>query len=300
MRGALTDLLRVKSQHPNIKTLLSIGGGGDASNNFPEVVANTDAVDRFTSSAKQLIEKYDLDGIDSRCEAQRPSTSSNNKPVDWEHPKNLAQGRDYNNLLSALRKALPRSLLSSALPCEEDVLKNIDVCQSAQYLNFINLMAYDFSGPWTKLCGHQAQLFSPKTPYSDAAKTSCDSAVTYLLAQGVSPVNILLGVPAYGRSFHGAQKVGDTYQGGAGDEGTFEYRDLPRQGAKVSFDDKCGATYAVGGDAGFVSYDDPRVVSWKARYVKQKGLVGLFYWTGTGDTNDDRSLVATGWKTLRE
>ena len=179
-------------------------------------------------------------------------------------------------------------------------------------------MTYDFAGPWTKHCGNQAQLFSPTSPHDNAASISCDSSVSYVIKQGVHPSKILLGVPAYGRSFIGAKKPGDSYHGCAGEDGTYEYRDLPRPGAKVVFDEKLGATYCVGGDAGFVSYDDQRCVRAKAAFVKQRGLAGLFYWyvstypvcgstlaklistrTGTGDTNDERSLVTTGAQALR-
>lgn len=159
-------------------------------------------------------------------------------------------------------------------------------------------MCYDFAGPWTDQCGHQSQLFSPKKAHNEASKISCNSAVHYLLSHGVPSGQILLGVPAYGRSFLGAKKVGDHYKGGAGEDGVFEYRDLPRWKAITGFDDQCGATYSVGGDAGFVSYDDPRSVSLKADFVRKNGLGGLFYWTGAGDTHDERSLVATGWRAL--
>ena len=221
--------------------------------------------------------------------------------VNWEHPSNPAQGRDYVNLLSTLRTALPsqRYVLTSALPCGEYNLANINIGQATHFLDYINLMCYDFSGPWTTFCGHQAQLHSPKKPYDDASKISCESAVGYLLSHGVPASKVLIGIPAYGRSFLRAKKAGDPYNGSAGEEGTFEYRDLPRPESKVRFDEECGATHCVGGDAGFVSYDDQKSVQMKAGFVKQKGLGGLFYWTGTADTNDGRSLVATGWQALK-
>ena len=139
-------------------------------------------------------------------------------------------------------------------------------------------MTYDFSGPWTPHAGHHAQLYTPRTPHSDAAALSCDSAVAYLLRQGVPGRKILLGVPAYGRSFRGASGPGDGYDGCAGEEGTFEYRDLPRPGAEVRFDERVGAVCCVGGDAGFVSYDDVRCVRAKAGFARAKGLGGMFYW----------------------
>ena len=159
-------------------------------------------------------------------------------------------------------------------------------------------MTYDFSGPWTGLCGHHAQLFSPKKPHNDAARLSCSSSVKYVQSQGIQARKILLGVPAYGRSFLGASKVGDSFTGHGGEEGTFEYKDLPRPAAVVNFDREAGAVYCVGGDGGFVTYDDPRTVQMKAQFALKEGLGGLFFWTGTGDAQDDTSLVKASYRSL--
>jgi len=221
--------------------------------------------------------------------------------VDWEHPSDSSQGADYVQMLATLRKELPspQYLLTSALPAGEWALKNINLRKASVNLDLINLMAYDFSGPWTDLSGHQSQLYSPSNPHNDAARISCDSAVTYLLYQGVASEKIVLGIPAYGRSFLQATGPGARYSGQGGEDGVFEYRDLPRPGAVVRYDNEATAVYCVGGDGGFVTYDDPTTVRAKAEYAKQKGLGGLFYWTGTGDRNDFQSLVETGYRTLR-
>lgn len=121
----------------------------------------------------------------------------------------------------------------------------------------------------------------------------------YVLGKGVPAEKILLGIPTYGRSFLGARRVGEGFQGHGGDQGVFEYKDLPLPGAEVGFDKDAGAAFCVGGDGGFVTYDDVRSVEAKAAFAKEQGLGGLFYWTGTGDKDDGESLVATGWKGLQ-
>ena len=189
-------------------------------------------------------------------------------------------------------------MLTSALPAGEWALKNIDLAQASIHLDLINLMAYDFSGPWTDACGHHAQLFTPKDPHNDAARLSCSSAVTYLTSRGVPAGKILLGIPTYGRSFLGASKIGDRFSGVGGEEGTFEYKDLPRPGAIVHSDAVAGAVYCVGTESGLVTFDDPSTVKQKAQFARQQGLAGLFFWTGTGDTKDDKSLVETGYRCL--
>ena len=225
----------------------------------------------------------------------------NKLPVDWEHPADAKQGQEYIALLAILRQYLPapQYTLSSALPAGEWALQHINLGHAAQYLDMVNLMAYDYSGPWVNKCGHQAQLFTPHVPHSPEAAISCHSAVSYMLRQGVPPNKILMGVPAYGRSFTGTMGVGHSFSGTAGEEGTFEYRDLPRPGSVEHVDEQIGAAYCVGEDGGFITYDTPQTVKMKAQYVRQNGLGGLFYWTGPGDassiTQQDRSLVFNGF-----
>ena len=193
----------------------------------------------------------------------------------------------------------PDFTLSSALPAGEWALRNINLGRASAFLDLINLMSYDFSGPWVQKTGHHAQLYTPRKPHSPDAVISCQSAVSYMTSQGVPSNKILLGVPAYGRSFTGTRGVGHSYSGSAGEEGTFEFRDLPRPGSKEVVDDKVGAAYCTGGDGGFVTYDTPQTVKMKASYVKQHQLAGLFYWTGTGDSPDkSRSLVVNGYEGL--
>ena len=220
--------------------------------------------------------------------------------VDWEHPSTPGQGQDYVTLLKKVRRELPspRYILTSALPAGQWALTHIDLEKASACLDYVNLMTYDFAGPWTPTCGHHAQLHAPRKPLNDTARVSCSSAIQYVTSQRVPERKILMGVPTYGRSFLGSRRVGDGFNGHGGEEGAFEFRDLPRPGSHVFHDEQCVAAYCVGGDGGFVSFDDQWAVQGKARFAKQRHLGGLFYWTGTGDTNNGRSLVKTGWEVL--
>lgn len=57
-----------------------------------------------------------------------------------------------------------------------------------------------------------------------------------------------------------------------GHDGAFEYKELPRHGTIETFDLERAVAYCVGGDGGFISYDNPETVKVKARYCKEKGL----------------------------
>lgn len=160
-------------------------------------------------------------------------------------------------------------------------------------------MAYDFAGPWTGLSGHASQLFSPEKPANEFAKRSCQAGAQYLISNGVPGDKIVLGIPMFGRSFLGADNIGQAFAGHGGVQGVFPYHELPRPGSQVGFDDDVVAAYCVGGDGGFVSYDDPRTVCRKALFVKDMGLRGLFYWTAVDDTpQGGASLIRAGFAGL--
>jgi chitinase len=177
-------------------------------------------------------------------------------------------------------------------------LKNINVGKASEHVDFINLMCYDFAGPWTELSGHQSQLYAPSSPLNAFARRSAHGAVKYMLTRGVPSRKIVLGIPLYGRSFLGVDGVGQRFTGHAGEGGTFEYGELPPSDAREFVDEQLVAAGSVGTESGFVSYDTPSTVRLKAQYVKANNLGGLFYWTGVADAPGPRSLVHAGYQEL--
>lgn len=244
--------------------------------------------------------------------------------VVWEYPSDEQQGADFIALLGAVREYLPedRYLLTAVLPASKHVLQLINLPYAAAYLNFINLTAYDFFGSWTSRTGHHSQLYNMSKD-----EPSGSAGVGYLMAAGVPGKQILLGIPLYGRSFLHATATGQKYKGVALPDGTFQYKDLPRKGTKEQVDKRAVAAQCVGGDGGFVTYDNPETVKAKAAFCKQKGLgvrpiflivffqlekgdceymeltylplQGLFYFCAPMDAKDSkRSLITTGFRTL--
>lgn len=128
-------------------------------------------------------------------------------------------------------------------------------------------MAYDFTGSWSSTAGHHAQLFP-----GSASEPSGSAAVDYVISTGFPANKILLGVPVYGRSFLGARGPGQVYSGHAGEDGTFEYKDLPRHNTEEIVNTRVAAAFCIGGDGGFVTYDNPETVIVKARFCLEKGL----------------------------
>jgi chitinase len=63
--GCLGSFMRLKSDHPYLKLILSIGGGA-ASQNFATVASSALTRDNFGRSATALVQASGFDGIDSK------------------------------------------------------------------------------------------------------------------------------------------------------------------------------------------------------------------------------------------
>ncbi|UJO25197.1 Endochitinase B [Fulvia fulva] len=177
--------------HPGPRVLLSIGGG-TGSKQFAGVAANREKTARFCQTTKQLLDNFHLDGAD----------------IDWEHPRTPDEGADFVALLVALRACLPSPAYSitAALPANEEVLDHIDLpgllSGPNAVIDYLNLMAYDMAGSWSAVAGHHAQLHAPTRPKHNFAKQSMARISYYLIERRkVDPHRIILGIPAYGRSF---------------------------------------------------------------------------------------------------
>ncbi|RFN53731.1 hypothetical protein FIE12Z_2072 [Fusarium flagelliforme] len=284
-KGCLAAIAKLKSEHPHIKTLVSIGGGS-SSKEFPALAANEEARQAFASQISEFCETHQFDGVD----------------IDWEHPQTPEAGHDYLLFLQAIRETMPASqyLLTSALPTGEYCLKHLNLPEVAELLDFLNLMGYDFTGGWTDVCGHHAQLLPPNEDLNEVYPTlrkSCQRGIEYLIANGFPRHKIVLGIPVYARYFGQAHAPGHPFEGA----GEIDYCDLPDEwvaDADVDQDVAAASFVDTEGDKGFVSFDVPGTVAIKAGYAKALGLGGLFYWTGAGDRKDHESLVTAGWMGL--
>ena len=285
-KGCIPALVNLKQRSPGLKALVSIGGGS-GSKEFPALAAHETSRARFARACREFVDRYGLDGVD----------------LDWEHPENNVDGHNFIILLEALRQELPapRYEISAALPVGEYVLRHIDLARAARSLDYLNLMCYDFNGPWTELCGYQSQLLPLSNNIHDVhpcLRRSGYAAVEYVTSRGFPADKIVLGIPAYARSFGGAYGVGQPFTSNA----EIDYIDLPRDWIhNASIDTDTGASFYVDrteNGKGFVTFDVPETVKQKARFVKTMGLAGLFYWTGVGDVIGPESLVRAGFEAL--
>jgi chitinase len=300
VRGNFGQLLKLKAAYPRLKVLISLGGW-TLSSHFSEAASSAASRQAFVASCIGLFLKGDLgngmsmaglfDGID----------------VDWEYPGALgntsafspADPRNFTLLLAEFRRQLDlldkRYLLTIAAPAGHEDYSILDLNAIHPYLNYINLMAYDFHGTWEKVTNHHAALYANPAEPADTANRNIDRAVTDYLAAGVPPAKLVLGVPFYGHGWKGVPNTNNgLFQPGAGpakasdepgsESGTEAFRALKNLGYPAFRDPVAQAFWVYSPSAGiFWSYDDPASLLNKTNYIKRKGLAGAMSWELSND-----------------
>ncbi|MFG2435213.1 glycosyl hydrolase family 18 protein [Streptomyces sp. NPDC048508] len=288
LRGNFNQLRELKAKYPNIKVLWSFGGW-TWSGGFGEAAKNPAA---FAQSCYDLVEDPRwadvFDGID----------------IDWEYPNACGLSCDtsgaaaYKNVMQALRaKFGTNNLVTAATTADGTSGGKIDAADyagAAQYVDWYNVMTYDFFGAWDAQ-GPTAP-HSPLTSYSGIPKagfTTAD-AIAKFKSKGVPASKLLVGIGFYGRGWTGVTQdaPGGTATGPAA--GTYEQGIEDYKVLKTS----CPATGTVAGTAyahcgsNWWSYDTPSTIAGKMSWAKTQGLGGAFFWEFSGDTSNGELVSA--------
>ncbi|XP_076164931.1 chitinase-3-like protein 1 [Ptiloglossa arizonensis] len=286
---------------PGLKTLVAIGGWNEGSVKYSEVAANPEIRARFVENVVKFLKEYKFDGFD----------------VDWEYP-NQRGGKpidkdNFVSLLKELRHALDQHgyLLSVAAgSAEKSASLSYHIAEVSQYVHFINLMTYDYNGSWDNFVGINAPLYASSKDTGNSAELNVNASVRYWLSQGASAEKIVLGVPAYGRSFTLVNPVNNgigalsSGPGNAGpytqQGGTLGYNEicsyLSQGGWTVVRDQEQRVPYAYKGNQ-WVGYDDPTSLLEKARYINSMGLGGAMMWSI--ETDDFRGTCGEKYPLLK-
>lgn len=274
--------------------MLSIGGW-TYSSNFKTGAGTPANRANFARTAVALLKNYGFDGLD----------------VDWEYPQNDQEAQDWVSLLRACREEmdayaqrLPPSTrdregrphhfeLSVACPAGQKNFECLRIAEMDRYLDFWNLMAYDYAGSWDAAAGHQANLY-PSRNNTKATPFSTARALEHY-TRHVDPSRIVLGMPLYGRAFENTAGVGRPYSGigeGNWERGIYDFKSLPLPGAKEYYDHEAGASYSYDeGKKMLVSYDTVAMARDKALYVRNHRLGGAMWWESSGDKKGSESLI---------
>ena len=187
-------------------------------------------------------------------------------------------------------------LLSLACPAGLKHYEKLHIQAMDKYLDFWNLMAYDYSGSWDTIAAHQANLY-PSRSDLNSTPFATSTAVEYYTSHGVSPSKLVLGMPLYGRSFLATDGPGKPFNGtdkGSFEKGVWDFKALPQDGAKEIVDKAIGASWSY--DAGkrvMISYDTKEVAKMKVKFIQDEHLGGAMWWESSGDKAGDEGIIST-------
>ena len=298
----LGPIVALKAQDPHLRVDISVGGweaGG-----FSEAASTAAGRHTFAETAAQLLQRTGADGLD----------------VDWEYPGHSESGiksspadrGDFTLLLKDIRASLDRAgrgdghvgarhyTLSVAI-ADGPFVSGIDIPAISRYVDWFNLMTYDFANSMTPTTGNHTGLYASKWAPADARTTN--RAVHEFLAAGVPRNKIIIGVAFYGRAFAEVRpEHRGLYQPYGHFQGMLPWPELTRSyinkhGYQRYWDARAKAPYLWNATTRtFVTDDDPRSIAAKAAYVRTQHLGGVMYWEQNLDPGG--TLLDSIWKGL--
>lgn len=291
--GNYKRLNDLKKKNPDLKTLIAIGGWNEGSTKYSLMAGSKKSRKQFVHSVVRFLEKHGFDGLE----------------VDWEYPtKRGGHGRDRKKfvlLLRDLRKEFDQHdlILSAAVSAGKEIVDQAyDVPKLNKYLHFLNLMTYDFFGPWDSTLAHNSPLFHRPNQHETS---SIDFIVNYWIKKGILPSKLLLGLPFYGRSFtlHNPQRTepfapsaGPGRAGLAtGEEGYLSYYEvclIQKSGKATTRRDDYWLSPYLFFDDQWIGFDDVSSIRTKVEYARNLNLGGVMIWSL--DNDDFRGYCGQG------
>lgn len=284
----LQALHALKQRNPDLKILISIGGWS-GSGGFSDAAYTPENRATFVASALEYMQRYQFDGID----------------IDWEYPGQIGAGnpfrvedkQNFTAMLKELRMALDALSattqihypLTIAAAAGASFIANTEMNIAAQYLDFVNIMTYDFTGSWSMETGHHTNLFASKM--GKGSRMDSNKGVALLIAAGVPVEKLVLGVAFYGKSWILTQPDAR----GLNQTASSFYKELrytaiedtmlSDSGYRKYWDKQAKASYMYNEKTNvFVTYESPRSIKHKMRYIRKEGLRGVMFWEYFGDT----------------
>lgn len=291
-------------KNPNLKILVSLGGWG-WSDHFSDMALTSQSRKIFIDSAIKFITDHQLDGLD----------------LDWEYPGQPGEGniyraqdkKNFTLLIKELRKAMqylektkaPKTgdhyLLTIAAAANQAYLDHTQMDKVQKYLDYINIMTYDFRG-FGNQTGHHANL-SPSL-WDENNKANIHSTIDAFIRSGVPPHKIVMGVPFYGRGWTQVEKNdrNGLHVKTHGEVFSLSYGKIQEQKNKDNgylqfWDNQAQAPYIYSEkQMEFITYDNPKSLKYKCDYLKSKRLGGVMFWKYSDDYQEQ--LLDTLWEQL--
>jgi chitinase len=271
--NVLIKLAALRQINPSLKVIISMGTNANA---MHAIVQNDKSMNDYVESAIDVVTYFDYDGID----------------FDWEYPCDGDDRFRFTRLLAMFRTAIDKRQLfgmtmSAAIGAGlETMQKCFDLESLGLYLDYINLMCYDYNTIYNTRTAYASPLYARPDEVGEERTLNSNFSVNYLLEHKVPAKKIVLGLnagghtyqlaaPALEHDFH-ARVLGVGYgQGWSLYPQLCELANTP--GGKSVYDDIAQVLYAYYDDQ-WTNTGDVRSATAKSKWAKKMGLAGVFTW----------------------
>lgn len=278
--GLMFDFTNLKKKNPKLKTILSIGG--EHSGDFQLIMGSDKSIKTFAQNIYIYIRDRNFDGID----------------IDWEYPGAIYK-KEFVIFLKELRTVFAakakqtgdeeKSISIAAAPGKSNIETSYNITEIVKYVDFINVMAYDYSGPWSGRTGFMAPLYSRTSDEKFDQTLSQNWTMNKYLQLGAPPEKLVMGLHGAGSSFTLANNsnhgIGAAVSG-AGDKGPFlkyagrlAYPEICTMSKdETVYDEEQRQMYTYGGSQ-WVGYEDPDTILMKVQYAITNNFSGVMFWS---------------------
>jgi len=316
----LRRTVALKQKNPDIKILFSVGGwtaGGDI---FSRMAQTYETRQKFIRSAIHFLQYFGLDGLDVDWEfpAYDMLTLEETGPNDREH---------FTLLMKEMREAFDKNdppFLLTIAGCQEPYKteRAYEIEKIWQYIDWINIMSYDYGGAWDNYTGIDAPIYGKwQESFQGHPKYGFDihTIVQWYLDHGVPGNKLVLGIHTESKGWLLADEGTDNsgiycpaYEASPNmtysrQEGWLYYYEILQFWYNSTIEDPRWSDLVPGkenwvihdNDNGgldgcylspytyqgryWISYDDEYSVALKARYANHYGLLGAFVWEVDND-----------------
>ena len=250
--------------------MVALGGATQDPSAFSAVTTST----IFINNIYNFMVQYKFDGLD----------------IDWEFP----QSSDKDNLVTMLKnfrtKFGTNYILSAAVSADAAYIgTSYDVPGMNLYLDFFNVMTYDFHGSWESFVACNSPVYGSTT--SDP--WSVNGVIPNYIIAGANSSKVIVGVPFYANIYTLSSSTNFKIGSSAFPSNQLPYSQVCNTVKTYTtvIDPTQQCAYAYSG-TNWISYENVQSVTLKCQYAVNRNLGGAMVWAI--DQDDIKNVCGGG------